>query len=207
MKWKVCGMRDPQNITKVLELSPDFMGFIFYEKSPRYVGHTWEGPGLDFPKETKKVGVFVNEKPGKILQLADQYGISWIQLHGHESPEACQQLKHQGYSLIKAVSINHSDDFKRLSAYKPWVNYFLFDTPGTNYGGTGRTFDWSLLNSYDNQLPIFLSGGLSLENIEGVVELKKMKLEVLDVNSRFEITPGIKDYNMLKKLKEQINKL
>ena len=166
-----------------------------------------KGPGYDFPEETKKVGVFVNENPHRMAQLADQYGIRWLQLHGHESPEDCQQLSDLGYSIIKAVSINHSDDFKQLSAFKPWVTYFLFDTPGTNYGGTGRAFDWSLLESYDNQLPIFLSGGLSLENIEDVAQLKDMKLEVLDVNSRFEITPGIKDYNLLKKLKEQIKKL
>ena len=199
MKWKVCGMRDQQNISKILELAPDYMGFIFYSKSPRFVGENWEGPGVNFPVDTQKVGVFVNEEPTTVAHLVERHQLDWLQLHGNESPQYCEQLSKDGFSLIKAVNLRSPEDLNLLNEYSPWVSYFLFDTPSAKFGGTGQTFDWSLLDSYDNRLPIFLSGGLSLENIESIDRLKKLKLEAIDVNSRFEIEPGLKDYNMLKK--------
>ena len=200
-------MRDQQNIAKVLGLAPDYMGFIFYNKSPRFVGEDWEGPGVEFPSSTQKVGVFVNENPARLFRLVDKYQLDWLQFHGNESPGQCEKLSKEGLSLIKAISLNKAEDIELLNEYRPWVKYFLFDTPSTKYGGTGKTFDWSLLDVYDNQLPIFLSGGLSLENIESIAQFKNLNLEAIDVNSKFEIAPGLKDYNMLKELKDKLRQL
>ncbi len=207
LKWKVCGMKYEENIKQIFELKPDYMGFIFYKKSPRYVGDNWAGPGKDFPVTTKKVGVFVNETFKNLRALNDQFQFDYLQLHGDETPEYCKELAEDGLALIKAMSISEIKDLKQLNHYKPWVKYFLFDTPSSNYGGTGTVFDWSLLQQYDNELPVFLSGGLSLDNINEVGNMKNLNLQAIDVNSRFETRPGWKDPAMLENLKNQIQEL
>lgn len=207
LKWKVCGMKAPDNIAGALKLQPDYMGFIFYKKSPRYVGSDWQGPEANFPKTTAKVGVFVNEELESLRLLADQYRLDYLQLHGGESPEYCQELSEAGYRLIKAVGLRTEADLERLSKYDKCVEYLLFDTPSQQYGGTGKTFDWSLLESYEGKQPFFLSGGLSTENVQAVSTLRHPGLWALDVNSRFETEPGIKDVARLKEFKEQLQKL
>lgn len=207
LKWKVCGMKTPDNIAGALQLQPDYMGFIFYQKSPRYVGADWQGPGTDFPESTAKVGVFVNEDPEKIKLLADQHRFDYLQLHGDEGPEYCRELNKAGYRIMKAVGLRTEADLERLAKYTPWVEFFLFDTPSQQYGGTGETFDWSLLETYDAKQPFFLSGGLSTENVPAVSELRHPGIWALDVNSRFETEPGIKDIARLKEFKEQLQKL
>jgi phosphoribosylanthranilate isomerase len=207
LKWKVCGMRYAENIQQVLELEPDYMGFIFYNMSPRYVGDLWDGPGEEFPATTKKVGVFVNESSKRIRALAERYQLDHLQLHGHETPQYCQELFENGYTLIKVMSLKVEEDLDNLKNYKRWVKYFLFDTPSKQFGGTGNTFDWSLLEQYHNEVPIFLSGGISLDNLSNVKKLKELNLEAIDVNSRFEIRPGWKDPAMLERLKNQIQEL
>jgi phosphoribosylanthranilate isomerase len=207
LKWKVCGMREQGNIQQVLELAPDFMGFIFFKKSPRYVGDHWQGPGSDFPVNTKKVGVFVNESLAQVKSIADRFQLDYIQLHGDETPEYCSVLSRQNRPIIKAVSINTQDDLLLIEEYNSSVKYILFDTPREKYGGTGKVFDWSYLEEYDNKVPIFLSGGISVDNIQKIKHLSTLNLAVIDVNSRFEIAPGLKDVSMLTQLKKQLSEL
>ena len=207
LKWKVCGMKAPDNIAEVLKLQPDYMGFIFYKKSPRYVGADWQGPVSHFPETTAKVGVFVNEELESIQELADLHGLDYLQLHGDETPDYCERLSEAGYRIMKAVGLHTEADLGELARYGPWVEYFLFDTPSAKYGGTGRTFDWTLLEAYDQPQPFFLSGGLSAENVQAVGELRSSGLWALDVNSKFETEPGIKDIARLKEFKEKLQKL
>jgi len=207
LKWKVCGMKHAENIQKVLELKPDYMGFIFYKESPRYVGDRWSGPGKDFPVTTKKVGVFVNESLKNLRTLNERFQFDYLQLHGHESPQYCKELCQDNLTLIKAVSLKTDEELKNLADFKPWVKYFLFDTPSSKYGGTGTVFDWSVLKEYDNEVPLFLSGGISLDNFMDVKELKGLNLEAIDVNSKFETHPGCKDPLKLERLKNKIKEL
>jgi phosphoribosylanthranilate isomerase len=200
-------MRDPENISQALELEPDFIGFIFYNKSPRYVGQQWSGPGADFPSTTKKVGVFVNADIIQVKFLAYKYELDCLQLHGYESPDYCRNLFASGYEIIKVISPHNITDNQYLSAYKPWVHYFLFDTPTEQYGGSGHTFNWSMLEDYDNEKPVFLSGGISLNNINDVVTLNKLNLAVVDINSCFETRPGLKDISKLKEFKTKLEQL
>jgi phosphoribosylanthranilate isomerase len=204
LKWKVCGMKEPENMARVLELGPDYMGFIFYERSPRYVGNQWAGPAVDFPETTSKVGVFVNEQPETVKSLAKKYRLDYLQLHGQETPEYCRELSQAGHCLIKVLNPETIQSTGQMDAYKPWVDFFLFDTPGKQHGGSGQTFDWSLLRQYDNEVPVFLSGGISLDNIKMVSELEPLNLAALDINSRFETRPGLKDIAMLSAFKNKL---
>lgn len=204
MKIKVCGMRDTANLAELVELKPDFIGFIFYDKSPRFVGENLDEEFIkSIPKPIKKVGVFVNANPDYILRMAKKYDLQYVQLHGHETPDFCRTIKMRGVNIIKAFSIESDFNFAMLNNYKPHCDYFLFDAKGANPGGNGITFDWSILNRYDNDRPFFLSGGLSLENIVQINELKA-KIYGLDVNSKFETAPAVKDIDALRQLFELI---
>ncbi len=207
LKWKVCGMRDPENIAQVLELKPNFMGFIFYNKSPRYVGQQWVGPGPEFPSTTKKVGVFVNADLNQVKFLGYKYELDSLQLHGHETPEYCSNLFASGYEIIKAVSPDMVSDPEHIRAYKPWVHYLLFDTPSEQFGGTGHSFDWTLLAQYDNEIPVFLSGGIMIKSLDNISKLNKLNLASVDINSCFETRPGFKDINKLKEFKIKLEQL
>jgi phosphoribosylanthranilate isomerase len=205
-KLKICGMKFRHNMLKVAQMKPDYLGFIFYEKSPRYMPETLSPKDLQqLPKQTKKVGVFVNATTAYMQAQAKAYRLDLLQLHGSESPEQCEELKKSGYNLIKVFSLGREDfDFELLDAYKPYVKYFLFDTKGRQPGGNGETFDWSLLRQYDQEIPIFLSGGISLENVNQLSALPFLNIHAIDVNSRFEVEPGIKDINLLQKLKDKM---
>jgi phosphoribosylanthranilate isomerase len=195
MKVKVCGMRESANIEAVLALKPDFLGFIFSEKSPRYAGEMLDENLLkSFPKTTKKVGVFVNASLDVILKNVKKYSLDIVQLHGDETPVFCQTLRNKGVSIIKAFSIDNTFNFNRLNNYKLHCDYFLFDTKGENPGGNGVAFDWDLLKNYDNEKPFFLSGGISPNNLEKISHLPSgLNLYAIDINSRFEIEPGLKN--------------
>lgn len=201
MKWKVCGMREAHNIREVLAQKPDFMGFIFYPPSARYVGEDWSLPSMDFQR-TAKVGVFVNEPWSSIVEKVHKHKLDYVQLHGDESPQDCRNLYDRGLKVIKAMGISAKEDFEVCTAYKPWVHYFLFDTKTPQYGGSGRTFDWSLLDYYDQEIPFILSGGLDA-NLDLTIP-DHWNLAFIDVNSRFEIKPGLKDVNLLKALKSNL---
>lgn len=204
MKIKVCGMRDADNLAALAQLKPEFVGFIFYDKSQRYVGDMDESIAKSLPKAIKKVGVFVNANPDYIHRMVKKYDLQFVQLHGQETPDVCRVLKMRGISIIKAFSIDESFNFSSVNNYKPHCDYFLFDTKGQNPGGNGIAFDWGILSRYDNEKPFFLSGGLSLDNIAQVADLEGLNIFGLDVNSKFETTPAMKDIAMLERLFEII---
>lgn len=201
MKLKVCGLKDPENIKQVAALKPDYMGFIFYRESKRFVGDDFVMPIIS--TEIKKVGVFVNASASDIIDKIDEYKLDLIQLHGDERPEFCEVLNHV-IPVIKAFGIDESFDFKILESYKNACRYFLFDTKTKEYGGSGKQFDWTILEKYNNSLPFFLSGGIGLEEI-GRLRIENWKIGKLenfavDVNSKFEIEPGIKDIKKIEKV-------
>lgn len=189
---KVCGMRDAENIREVEALHPDWMGFIFWPKSKRYVK---EIPSY-LPTQLKRVGVFVDEAIEKVIQTAEAYGLDLIQLHGHESPEYAAQLSE--WKTIKAFNIAETEDFEQTKAYEGITDYFLFDTKGKAVGGNGEKFDWNVLASYHGETPFLLSGGIGPEDAERVKAFHHPKCIGIDLNSRFEIEPGVKDINKLK---------
>ncbi|MEO9477645.1 MAG: phosphoribosylanthranilate isomerase [Cyclobacteriaceae bacterium] len=201
MKLKVCGMREKDNIGELLLLKPDFIGFIFYAKSPRFVG-SFEIPKV--PKETKKVGVFVNEDESVIMGCVEKHGLDYAQLHGNESVELAKSLKQKGVGVIKVFGVMDAFPNEEIRPYEDAVDYFLFDTKTPAHGGSGEKFDWSILKSYDSPKPFFLSGGIDVSDLEEIKKMNIEKLEVIDVNSRFEIAPGLKDIEKVKALKKQL---
>jgi phosphoribosylanthranilate isomerase len=204
MKLKVCGMRDAENIKALVELKPDFIGFIFYDKSPRFVGNTLDAELIQsIPREIRKVGVFVNATVDYILQNVKKYGLNYVQLHGNETPDFCKNLRMKGVNIIKAFRLDESFIFTQLNNYKPHVDFFLFDAKGDGYGGNGVTFDWNILKKYDNEKPYFLAGGISLDNLDELADITP-KPYAFDVNSKFEVEPGVKD---IEKIAELIAKM
>lgn len=202
---KICGMRDRQNILDVAALGPQYMGFIFYEKSPRYVGNDFVLPqGL--PASLKKVGVFVDATTQKMIETARRLSLDYLQLHGAESPEQVRDLKREGFGVMKVFSIGSEFDFSVLDPYEQFVDYFLFDTKGKYYGGNAQRFDWSILREYKQNIPFLLSGGLSPENAGEIGTLSDMNLHALDVNSGVETHPGFKDLDRIKMIKEIIQR-
>jgi phosphoribosylanthranilate isomerase len=210
VRIKICGMKYPENILEVGTLLPDYMGFIFWEKSARY----FDGIIPYLPKSIKKVGVFVNASLDEILEKIEKHDLQAVQLHGDESVEFCETLKKKLPNLtdvIKVFSILDTFDFARLNPYENVCDYFLFDTKGKLPGGNGTTFDWKVLEKYPSTKPFFLSGGIGIEEMEAVNEILKTNLPVyaIDVNSKFEIEPGLKNINLVRticELSKHINK-
>ena len=202
-KLKICGLRDPGNIKEVAALQPDYMGFIFYRKSPRFVSDDFVMT-LGLPSTIKRIGVFVNEEVEEVARISKQYSLDGVQLHGNESVDSCKALKASGLNVIKVFSIDDTFDFKSVNDYKASVDYFLFDTKGKSFGGNGFPFNWNKLKAYDQEIPFFLSGGLSPDNIQAVKNLTGMNIHALDVNSGVEAKPGLKDIKLIKTLKSQL---
>lgn len=193
-------MREASNIEELALLPIDYMGFIFYEKSARYTATL---PRVAIPPNIKKTGVFVNADKAFIDDKIAQ-GLQAVQLHGQESPGLCQQLKEGDIEVIKAIGMNRDMDWEILAPYREVVDYFLFDTSSPQHGGTGRSFDWNILESYPYSVSYFLSGGLDLENIPTALAITDARLIGLDINSKFEVKPGLKDIEKLKKALEII---
>jgi phosphoribosylanthranilate isomerase len=206
IKLKICGMRDAENIMQVAALSPDYMGFIFYPKSPRFVGDDFKIPA-QFPTNIIRVGVFVNESTASILEHSEAHNLRFLQLHGEESVKQCQELKGHNYQIIKVFSVDDAFDFEITKYYSESVDFFLFDTKGKYYGGNAKTFRWRQLEQYNQQVPFFLSGGLSPENVSDVGELKGMNIHALDVNSGVESAPAMKDLVKVQELKENLKQI
>jgi len=229
MKLKVCGMKYVENIQQVATLQPDYLGFIFYEKSKR----NFEGIIPEFSKSIKKTGVFVNEYIEIVISLVEEYRLDAIQLHGDESVEYVSDLKNQlierralfieenkqikkkknqhyisdnEVELIKVFGIKDEFNFDVLKPYLEVVDFFLFDTKGKERGGNGTKFDWSILEKYPFKKPFFLSGGIGLEDVEELQEIIKSDLPIyaLDINSKFEIKPGLKNINEVKNFKNTL---
>ncbi len=194
LKIKVCGMRDPVNISGVVAAKPDFLGFIFYPKSSRFAGYEPSPEMLDVvPDSVKKVGVFVNEAPGKVIEICQSWKMDVAQLHGTETPEYCQRIKDSGLTVIKAFSIDEQFDFDKLDVFSSVCDYFLFDTKGKLPGGTGQKFNWHLLENYKLKLPFFLSGGIGPDDVQQIKAFNHLQLAGIDINSGFEISPALKD--------------
>lgn len=201
---KVCGLKDPANVREIAAAGPGFMGFIFYPKSPRYMMETLTPVVLkDIPSGIRKVGVFVNEELERVLDLARMYRLDLLQLHGNESPEYCVECR-KHYPVIKAFGMSDNFDFTLLDQYKNCVDFFLFDTKTDKHGGSGEKFDWTLLKNYCLEIPYFLSGGIGEEDIDDLLLADIPQGFILDVNSKIEIRPGLKD---VKKASLIINKL
>lgn len=203
-RLKICGMREADNIMDVAALKPDYMGFIFYEKSKRFVGSNFSVPSK-FPQDIKRVGVFVNEKTEKILDIVSKHKLDYVQLHGDEPPIVCMTLKTNRIGVIKVLSVDASFDFTTAKPYQEYSDFFLFDTKSETYGGTGKSFDWSLLKMYNEKIPFFLSGGISFDNIQDVRDLLNMNIHAIDVNSGVERIPGLKDVTKIKSIINILN--
>ena len=198
-------MRDPQNIDEVCSSNPDFMGYIFYPKSKRYVGDQPDASIFSrIPQSIQKVAVFVNEKLETVINLCKKYSLEVAQLHGNESPEYCQEVRKNGLLVFKAFSLDDEFDFGQLKNYAPSVDYFLFDTKGKLPGGTGEKFNWQILDQYLLNVPFFLSGGIGPEDANAIKKIKHPQLFALDINSGFELQPALKDVPTVANFVKQI---
>ena len=222
MVIKVCGMRDAQNIREVSQLGVDMIGMIFYPKSPRYVEMQSSHAGIipDYAREDinikssktpARVGVFVDDMVQNIVTRVVNYHLDYVQLHGNEPREMCENLRltldpdiRPGIKIIKAISVSDASDIQKYKEYVGAVDLFLFDTKCKTVGGSGRQFDWQVLEQYDGEIPFLLSGGIGPEDASRLHAFHHPKCIGIDLNSRFEIEPGVKD---VEKLKEFLNEI
>ncbi len=198
-------MRNPSNIEDLVKLSPDYIGFIFYPKSKRFIGNQISDDiQALIPVYIQKVGVFVDEPFESLLEKFRNNKLDMIQLHGSELPGYCERLKKLDIRVIKVFNISPDFDFETVKPYQYFCDYFLFDTAGDLPGGTGAKFNWERLDQYTGEKPYFLSGGIQPSDAGRIKSLADKKLHAIDVNSGFEIEPGLKD---IPKLKEFIEKI
>jgi len=202
---KICGMKFPENILAVAALRPDFMGFIFYPKSPRYAEPLDIETINSIPKSIKKIGVFVNESLENILTVVYKYNLDGVQLHGSENVEICRKLKDTGLLVLKAFPIADAYNFNVTKTYEGACDYFLFDTKTEAYGGSGVKFDWQILNKYKGQTPFLLSGGIAADDSEAILKIEHPKFAGIDLNSKFEISPGFKNVKLLNKFLQALS--
>jgi len=202
-KLKICGMKTPENIADVVALAPDYMGFIFFPESKRFVANLDPEIIKSIPETIKTTGVFVDEDLDVVKKKISIYRLKSVQLHGNESPAYCAAL--QGISeVIKAFGIDATFDFDKLDDYYDVTDYFLFDTKTPLHGGSGHVFNWRLLEKYQLVKPFFLSGGVGLENVSDLSRVNDERLYAVDVNSRFELSPGLKDISKLTDFKNKM---
>lgn len=222
MKVKVCGMRDGDNIRQVSEIGIDYIGMIFWEKSPRNVTMTPTHAGIipdttqlvtdkETPSSYQRVGVFVDEMAQNIITRVVNFKLDVIQLHGHEEPTLIRNLRstidpdlRRGIQIWKAISIMDRNSVAIYKQYEDCVDAFVFDTKCTCVGGSGKQFDWSVLDGYDGEKPFLLSGGIGPDDAARIRDFKHPKMMGIDLNSRFEIEPGIKNVELLKQFLTQL---
>ena len=219
---KVCGMCDSENIRQVAELGIDWIGLIFWEKSPRHVTMIPSHAGIipdraALPKTgshaPRRVGVFVDEMAQNIITRAVNFQLDYIQLHGHESPTLIRNLRatlnpdiRPGIKFIKAISVSEQKDLDACQQYEDCIDYFLFDTKSSNMGGSGRQFDWGILRSYQGTKPFLLSGGIGPDDAEAIRRFDHPRFAGIDLNSRFETEPGLKDVEKIRSFIDEIGK-
>lgn len=196
---KVCGMRDSENIRAIEQTKADLMGFIFHPKSPRFVASLPEY----MPKKQKRVGVFVNASLEQILAKAQKFSLEYIQLHGDEPPAFCSELKNRGLKVIRAQRIANADDIIRAESYN-MADLMIFDTKTELYGGSGKKFNWQLLENYKGCVPFLLSGGIRSDTFEEIKAFFHPQFAGIDLNSGFEIYPALKDVGNLNNFIEKI---
>lgn len=216
---KVCGMREPENIRAVEELGVDMIGFIFVPQSKRYVRMISSNAGIlpDYADERQnetsaagkkaplRVGVFVDDMPQNIITRIYNYNLDYVQLHGDESAVMIDNLRrsvdpdiHKGLKIIKAISVASENDVKRWREYEGHADMLLFDTKGDEAGGNGRHFDWELLNAYDGNIPFLLSGGIDIDDTLEIRKINNPMFAGVDINSRFETEPAVKDVEKIR---------
>lgn len=210
VKIKICGMKYADNINELALLKPNYFGFIFFEQSSRFFNA--KIPILS--SDIKKVGVFVNASLDDIIEKIEIYGLDLVQLHGEETPEFCETLKRRNdhhIKIIKVFSIKDQFDFNELTPYEMVCDYYLFDTKGKLPGGNGYVFNWEALKDYPSTKPYFLSGGIGLEeaeNINAFLQLQESQYcHAIDINSKFETRPGLKDSEQLTLFKNKLNSI
>lgn len=209
MKLKVCGLTKLDQIQELISLKVDFLGFIFYEKSPRYVLNHLKLKEISEIPHAGKVGVFVNETIENVIDFSVKANLNFIQLHGDEDDHYIANLKNNlpfDIEIIKVIRIGNqtSEELqKNINQQPSTINYLLFDTDSKAFGGTGKTFDWKILNEVEISIPYFLSGGISLENVHQIPTINTQPFS-LDINSKFELEPGIKDLEKIKQLYEKL---
>ncbi|MBN1597201.1 MAG: phosphoribosylanthranilate isomerase [Bacteroidales bacterium] len=202
-KIKVCGMKDPENIKQLVKLKPDYIGFILYPYSKRYVGDNFRVE-VKFPGNIRKVGVTVNALFNDVVRWANILKLDYVQLQGDESPEYCRDLKGFDINIIKSFGINESFDFSVLNDYMEVCEFFLFDTKTPLHGGSGKKFEWGKLSEYELQKFFFLSGGIGPDDASNIKKNKDLPIEAIDINSKFETEPAMKDINLLKSFIKEI---
>ena len=204
-KLKVCGLTKLDQIQELIDLKVDFLGFIFYNKSPRFVLNHLSLEQISTIKHSGKVGVFVNENVKKVIEISEKAKLNFIQLHGDENEDFVLNLRkkiHPEIKIIKVIRIGNqtAEELQKTINQQPLTNnYLLFDTDSQAFGGTGKTFDWNILNEIEIPIPYFLSGGISLENIHQLKSINHQPF-ALDINSKFEFEPGNKDLEKIKKI-------
>ncbi|MBC7555430.1 MAG: phosphoribosylanthranilate isomerase [Chryseobacterium sp.] len=209
MNIKVCGLTKINQIEELISLKIDFLGFIFYEKSPRFTLNNLTLDDIKSIKSNSKVGVFVNEEIEKIVEISEKADLNYIQLHGDEDEDFIAELREKlddKIEIIKVIRIGIQDKVELqniIDEQSSFINYLLFDTDSSAFGGTGITFDWQLLNEIKIPKPYFLSGGITAENVENI-KILNQKPFALDINSKFEMEPGNKDLEKIKKFKKNI---
>lgn len=215
IKLKVCGLTKLDQIVELMQMNIDFLGFIFYEKSPRYVLNALTLNEIKSIQHRGKVGVFVNENIPTILEISEKAGLNYIQLHGDENEDFIIELRQNLKEEVKIIKVfripiviprNEESQrfFTSLLAVQNDIDYVLFDTDSKSFGGTGKTFDWQILNELEINIPYFLSGGISEENIENLKQLEQQPF-ALDINSKVEIEPGNKNINKIKIVKNLLH--
>lgn len=211
---KVCGLTKPHQIQELISMNINFLGFIFYEKSPRYVLNHLSLEEISAIDHHGKTGVFVNEDIGRILNTAQKAGLNFVQLHGDESDDFIVELRQKlnpEVGIIKVIRIGNNADENKMNITQIFnlqrtirnlqsITYFLFDTDSKAFGGTGKQFDWNILNELEIPLPYFLSGGISEENMGNITTLKQQPF-ALDINSKFETEPGHKNIDRIREFK------
>ncbi|MBP6238037.1 MAG: phosphoribosylanthranilate isomerase [Saprospiraceae bacterium] len=196
---KVCGLKDNQNIQDIIGLDIDWIGYNFYKPSSRYISSI---PFINKKNHQKIIGVFVNASESTILQKVKNYNLDYIQLHGDESPEFCKNIK-ESIPLIKVFRVDNLFDFKLTKEYE-FCDYFLFDTASTQYGGSGQKFDWSILDELEISVPFLLSGGIGPDDHGDILKIEHPKFIGIDINSKFEVSPGLKDISLLNGFLKQL---
>jgi len=203
MVVKVCGINHTENLKNIVNLDIDMIGLNFYPKSLRYIVDNFISE-IPFPSHLKKVGVFVNEKIEHIKRIKEIYKIDYIQCHGHESIEYCEKVKSFS-KVIKVFNIGNKENFNATKDFD-FCDYFLFDTKTKNFGGSGIQFNWNMLQDYDGQVPFLLAGGIGPQDILKIQTINHSMLAGVDINSKFENRPGIKDIEKVNHFITQIKK-
>ena len=205
MQIKICGLRDPENIREIAALQTDFMGFIFYPNSPRYVGQLDAGSLTSLPTSIKKTGVFVNENLENILTAISKYNLDAVQLHGADNKKLCRKIRQEAKTMvIKVFPIMDASNFRVTGDYEDVADFFLFDTKTDLYGGSGQKFNWNILQEYTGNKSFLLSGGIGADDVKALRAIEHPLLAGVDLNSKFELKPGLKNVALLKQFIDEL---